>query len=60
MFRNVGELQLNYKFFNIFNSKTSIFNTGLNVNINIIKNDNDENSNKDHKSKRNKNIKKWI
>ena len=53
-------MQLNYKFFNIFIFKVNIFNTDLNTDINTIKNNNNKNNNKDYKSKKNKNIKKWI
>ena len=58
LFKNTGKLQLNYKFFNIFNFKTNIFNADLNININIIKNNNNKNSNRNNESKNNKNIKK--
>ena len=51
-------MQLNYKFFNIFNFKINIFNAGLNTDINIIKNNNNKNNNRDYKDKKNENIKK--
>ena len=53
LFKNTDRLQLNYKFFNIFNFKINTFSTDLN----IIKNNNNKNNDEDYKSEKNENIK---